>query len=178
MIRYADVHLQPWQVFYAREEAQRRHEFALSIGARDGTTATKGLPSIMSHEIGAVCELATAVYTGIPERFFDENDLNLPDVGRIEVRGSRTKGRDLTVFRKDVEKADFMVLAIIHELSDAGAIVRLEGWTWSEHAWNYSKPADFPPHPKRGPARYCLRTTLYPMGSLVKNHRLLEEVSR
>lgn len=175
MIRYADVHLQPWQVFYAREEAQRRHECQTRIGAR---MSKVGLDSSTAHEIGAICELATAAYTNIPERFFDEADPNLPDLGRIEVRGSRTKGRDLTVYRRDVDKSDFMVLAIIHELSDAGAIVRLEGWTWSEHAWNYSKPADFPPHPKRGPGRYCLRTTLYPMGSLVKNHRLLEEVSR
>jgi hypothetical protein len=173
-VKHADVHLQPWQVFYARDEAVRRHEEQSRIGARTGTTAKVGLDSLTAHEIGAVCELATAVYTGIPERFFDENDMNAPDVGLIEVRGTRKQDGDLRVYKPDVAKAEFMVLATLRECSDAGAIIRLEGWAWSEHAWNYSKPAPFPPHPKRGPAHYFSRTSLRPMTTLVKTHRFME----
>ena len=173
-MKHADVRLQPWQVFYARDEAARRHEEQTRIGARTGTTAKVGLDSYTAHEIGAVCELATAVYTGIPEKFFDDADPKAPDLGLIEVRGTRKKDGDLRVYKPDVEKADFMVLAILRECSDAGAIVTLAGWAWSEHAWNYSKPAPFPPHPKRGPAHYYSRNSLHPMTTLVKTHRFME----
>lgn len=173
-MKYVDVILQRWQVAYAKEEAERRAANATRIGARHGTTANAGMASSDAHQIGALCELATAVFTGLEERFFDDDAMNLPDVGLIEVRGTKRKNADLRVYRTDVTKAEFMVLGVILEGSDAGAIIRLEGWAWSEHAWNYSKPAPYEPHPKRGPAHYFARTSLHPMTTLVKTHRFME----
>lgn len=165
-----DITLQRHHVAYAREEAERRVAFAGKIHARSGT----GISSAESHEIGAICELATSLYTRIPERFFDENVMNLADVGLIEVRGTKKADRDLRVYEPDVKKAEFMVLAVIRDLCDEGAIVRLRGWAWSKHAWNYSKPAPYAPHPKKGPARYFSASSLHPMTTLVKTHRFME----
>jgi hypothetical protein len=173
-VKYVDVTLQRWQVAYATEEAERRNAVALKNDLRTGTTATIGLDSASAHLIGAVCELATASYTGIDERFFDDNDLNLPDVGLIEVRGTKKLDGDLRVYKTDVEKAPIMVLAVIRHLEEAGAVIRLQGWADSEHAWNYAKPAPFPPHPKRGQARYHASSALRPMATLVRHHKMLE----
>lgn len=175
-MKHVDVSLQPWQVFYAREEAERRTSTARAGGMRHGTTEQIGLPASEADEIGAVCELATSVYTRLDERFFEDYSSTAPDVGEIEVRGTKRKNADLRVYRSDVTHAPFMVLAEIRELSDAGAIVRLHGWAWSEHAWNYSKTAPFPPHPKKGQARLFAPISLHPIGTLVKQHRLWEAI--
>ena len=173
-MKHVDVTLQRWQVAYAMEEAARRSENARAKGYRHGSTNAVGLHSNEADLIGAVCELATAFYTGLEERFFDEDALDLPDVGLIEVRGTRKVDGDLRVYKTDVEKAPLMVLAVIRHLEDAGAVVRLEGWADSEHAWNYSKPAPFPPHPRRGQARYYASSSLHPITTLVRQHRLME----
>lgn len=169
-----DVTLQRHHVAYAREEAERRHTHAGLTNARHGTTKTAGLGSYEAHEIGAVCELATSLFTRIPDRFFDEDVMNLADVGLIEVRGTKVPNRDLRVYEGDVKKAEFMVLAVIRDLCDEGAIVRLRGWAWSEHAWHYSTPAPYEPHPKRGPCRFHPATALRPMNTLVKTHNYME----
>lgn len=174
MTKHVDVTLQRWQVAYAMEEAERRDANASAYRMRHGSTKQIGLSSIEAHKIGAVCELAVAYWSGIEERFFDENVLDAPDVGLIEVRGTRNKTSDLTVYAGDVEKSPYMVLGVIYELSDEGAIVRLEGWADSEHAWRYSKPAPYPPHPKRGQAHYYSRNALHRMSSLLWHHRFTE----
>jgi hypothetical protein len=175
MIKHADVTLQRWQVAYAMEEAQRRDENATLNRRRHGTTSTAGLPSIDAHRIGTVTELAVATYTGLEERFFDENVLDAPDVGLIEVRGTRKRDADLRVYAGDVTKASYMVLGYVLDLEEAGAVIRLAGWAHSEHAWNYAKPAPFAPHPKRGQARFHSARSLHPMTTLMKNHTFEEE---
>ena len=174
MIKHLDVHLQPWHVYYAREEAVRRSQTARERGARNGTNEIAGLQPKEADEIGSICELATSQATGLDERFFEDYHPTRPDVGLIEVRGTKKPDGNLRVYREDATNAVFMVLAVIRELSDAGAIVRLMGWTWSEWAWNYSKDAPYPPHPKKGLCRLYRPTALQPMTTLVKTHKFME----
>jgi len=173
-MKHVDVHLQPWQVFYAREEAVERTNRARRRGMVNGSNEIAGLEPREADEIGAVCELATSHYTGYSERFFEDYHPSRPDVGLIEVRGTKKPDGNLRVYAEDVRNATFMVLAVIRELSDAGAIVRLMGWTWSEWAWNYSKDAPYPAHPKKGVCRLYKPISLQPMTTLRKTHNFME----
>lgn len=175
MTKHVDVTLQRWQVAYAMEEAERRNDYAGRIGAQGLPKKEVSFDALEAHRIGAVTELATAVYCRLPERFFDDNVLNAPDVGYIEVRGTRKIGSDLRVYAKDVDRAEFMVLAYVLDLQDAGAVIRLAGWRYSEHAWRYASDAPYSPHPRKGQARLFAASALLPMRSLMEYHRLKEE---
>jgi hypothetical protein len=169
MTDFRYVRLERWQMNYAREEAQRREDEARYYRMRNGTTPEAGLAAHEADLVGAVCELAVSVYTGISERFFERYDADAADVGPIEVRGRKLGSayHDLRVYKTDIEKAEFMVGASIME-QEEHAVVRLNGWAFTVEAYANATDAPFPPHPVKGQARHYSVTALQPIATLVQ----------
>jgi len=173
-MKHADVSLQRWEVAYAMEEAEFRAANAERGNKRHGSTSKTGLASHDAHRAGALGELAFGKWAGLEPRFFEEDAQHEADFPLLEIRATFRPDGNLAVWKTDIEKAPLMVLAVIREHSEEGAIVRLMGWADSEQAWNYSKPAPFPPHPKRGQAHYCAASSLFPMATLLKHKQQME----
>jgi hypothetical protein len=173
-MKHVDVSLQKWECLYAMEEADFRSTNGERRNKRHGSTSTVGLSRRDADLAGALGELAFGKWAGLEPRFFEEDAQHEPDFPLIEVRATFRVDGNLAVWESDIGKAPLMVLARIREVSEDGAIIRLEGWADSEQAWNYSKPAPFPPHPKRGQVHYFAASSLFPMATLLKQKQLME----
>jgi hypothetical protein len=164
---FAYVVIPPAGMLSARREAARRNAEARVYKMRTGTNHQAGLSGALADEVGAVCELAVSIFTGLPHRFGDDYSPTSADVGPIEVRGRKLGSayHDVRVYQSDTMKAHFIVGATIMEQSNV-AKVRLNGWAYTLDAWENSTPANFDPHPVKGPARWHSVTLLQPMATL------------
>ena len=166
-----DVTLSRGHVDLCREEADHQMRNAQRIGARGNQYDEQKFSQHQAHFIAALGEYATSSFTGLPHHFGEPYQAGRADVGLIEVR-TRSKGKEpiLRIYQKDPH--DFSVLAMIRELSDDGAIVRLEGWCFTHHGRSYGKPVGN--HWKKG-VEYALSTNfLHPMDTLLREHKQAE----
>ena len=168
MTSFVYVKLGREQTQHARREAAHRSTTARLYGARNGTNAETGLSSALADEIGALCELAVANYVGLPTNFGHDYDPDGADVGPIEVRGRKMGSayHDVRIYETDIHKADYIVGASIME-NGPEALIRLNGWNYTQEAFDNSTVAPFAPHPVKGQARHHSVTALRPMATLI-----------
>lgn len=168
-----DVTLSKGHLDICREEAENIRRNAQRLNTRKNNYDENVFSQYDADLTGALGEYATSSFTGIPHRFGQPYKAGRADVGLIEVR-TRSKGKEPILRLYESDPHDFSVLAVIRELSDEGAVVRLEGWCFTHQGISYGTPVGR--HWKKG-IEYALSTNfLHPMDTLLREHQQAERV--
>jgi hypothetical protein len=167
-----DVTLSKGHLDICREEAEHLSRNAEKINARSNQYSSK-FSQYDANFTAALGEFATSSLTGLPTHFGEPYKPGRADVGLIEVR-TRSKGKEPILRLYETDRHDFSVLAVIRELSEDGAVIRLEGWCFTHQGISYGTPVGR--HWKKG-IEYALSTNfLHPMDTLLREHQQAERV--
>lgn len=166
-----DVTIQGGHFEHCVQEVELRRRNAANLNGREGFN-DDDQKRYRADLVGVCGEMALSLFTGIRHRFGRPYEHGVADVGHIEVRTTDI-GKDygLRAYLDD-KKHPLMAYARLLRLDDV-AIVRLEGWTDTQHAFSYgTKPGWM--HRRKGECWLLAKTYLNPMDTLVARHTQAE----